>query len=198
MEPLIWLRLTALLIIAAGFTISGTFRRRADRSDEKVDFSAEKPWQRRFRVAGALGFYLGMLAWLVYPPMMAWADLPWPMALRLVGLGLTAAMLPLLYWMFSSLAGNITPTVKIRKNHQLVTAGPYRYIRHPLYTFGTLFFAGIILLSGNWFLMLSAVLGLSALFARTPQEEAMLVERFGDEYREYMQRTGRYLPKLSA
>lgn len=197
MNTLTLIRILALLTIAGGFGISGYFRRKADRSDEKVDFSAEHAWQRRFRVAGALAFYLGLLAWLIYPPLMGWADLDWPMSMRWVGLGLTASMLPLLYWMFASLDNNITPTVKTRKNHELITSGPYRYIRHPLYSFGTLFFGGIILITGNWFIMAGALVGLTALFSRTPQEEARLIERFGDDYREYLKTTGRYLPKLS-
>ena len=151
----------------------------------------------RLRVAGALGFYGGMLLWLIYPPLMGWSAIAaWPLALRWAGLGLMALMLPGIYWMFSHLANNVTPTVTTRRDHQLVTSGPYRYIRHPLYTFGTMLFTGFILIAGNWFLMLTAVVALSALFSRTQQGEAVLLERFGDEYRAYMQRTGRYLPKL--
>ena len=196
MNTITMIRILALLLIAGAFTISGYFRSKADRSDEKIDFSAEETWQRRLRVGGALAFYLGMLAWLIYPPLMAWGDLAWPMGMRWFGLTLAATNLPLLYWMFSNLGNSITPTVKTRKQHRLVTSGPYQYIRHPLYTFGTLFFVGIILITGNWFIMVGAVVSLTALFARTPQEEAMLLERFGEEYREYMGRTGRYLPRL--
>jgi protein-S-isoprenylcysteine O-methyltransferase Ste14 len=197
MNPVSLIRLLALLVIAGAFTISGYFRRKADQADEKQDFSTENVWQMRFRVAGALGFYGSMLLWLIYPPLMGWSAIAaWPLALRWVGLVLMALMLPFLYWMFSNLANNITPTVTTRSQHQLVTNGPYRYIRHPLYTFGTALFAGFILVAGNWFLMLTAIVALSALFSRTPQEEAMLLDRFGDEYREYMARTGRYLPRL--
>lgn len=198
MNPITLVRLLAALIIITAFGISGYYRRRADQSDQKQDFSAENPWLLRLRVFGALGFYLGMLTWLIYPPLMAWGSFAnWPLALRWIGVAVMALMLPFLYWMFSNLANNITPTVTTRKAHQLVTSGPYRYIRHPLYTFGTILFGSFILVAGNWFLMVTAVIALSALFSRTPQEEAMLVETFGDEYREYMERTGRYLPKWS-
>mgnify|MGYP003329869420 CR=1 FL=1 len=197
MNPISIIRLLAVLVIASAFTISGYYRRKADQADEKQSFSSEHVWQMRFRVAGALGFYGGMLLWLIYPPLMGWSAIAaWPLALRWAGLGLMALMLPFIYWMFSNLATNITPTVTIRIEHQLVTSGPYRYIRHPLYTFGTMLFTGFILIAGNWLLMLTAIVALSALFLRTPQEEAMLLERFGDEYRDYMVRTGRYLPKL--
>lgn len=197
MDPISILRLLAASMILGAFSISAYYRHRAYQADEKQDFSSEESWQLRLRVFGALTFYLGMLAWLIYPPLMGWSAIAgWPLWLRQAGVALMALTLPLLYWMFSSLADNITPTVTTRQEHQLVSSGPYRYIRHPLYTFGTMMFFGFILLAGNWFLMAAAVLGLSALFARTPQEEAMLVKKFGDEYRAYMERTGRHLPKL--
>ena len=193
------LRIVAFLLIVAAFVISGTFRRRADKADQKLDFRAENPWLLKLRGIAALTFYLGMLVYLIYPPLIAWAAIPaWPLALRWLGLALMVLMLPLVYWMFASLGKNITPTVKTRRAHELVTHGPYRYIRHPLYTFGSLFFFGFCLIAGNALLLVSAVIALSALSARTPLEEQMLIERFGDQYRQYMQRTGRYFPKLSA
>ncbi|MGH2582327.1 MAG: methyltransferase family protein [Anaerolineales bacterium] len=190
------MRLLAFVLVLGAFSISGYFRGKADRSDKPMDFGAENKWHLRLRNAGALIFYLSMLAYLVYPPLIAWANLDWPVALRWVGLALMALLLPLLYWMFASLGGNITPTVKTRRRHQLVQNGPYRYIRHPLYTFGSLFFLGFCLLAGNWLMMIGAVTGLTGLSFRTPLEEGMLVKKFGKEYQDYMARTGRYLPKL--
>lgn len=61
-------------------------------------------------------------------------------------------------------------------------AGPYRWARHPLYTAGTTFFVSLSVLA--------------MLLVRLPKEEGRLIERFGDEYREYMQRTGCFLPRL--
>ncbi|MGW8251833.1 MAG: methyltransferase family protein, partial [Anaerolineales bacterium] len=77
-----------------------------------------------------------------------------------------------------------------------VTYGPYRWVRHPLYTVGFMMFIGLSLLAANWFIALMLVLGFVPLAMRTPIEEAHLVERFGDEYRRYMRRTGRYLPRF--
>ena len=137
-----------------------------------------------------------MLAYLIYPPLVGWAQVDLPLWLRWSGLGLMAAMVPAIYWLFSSLGNNVTQTVKIRAEHELVTHGPYKYIRHPLYTFGFLNFFGFTLVAANWFMLITALLTFSILLQRTPQEEAKLEERFGDQYRAYMQRTGRYLPRV--
>ena len=90
----------------------------------------------------------------------------------------------------------MTRTVTIREDHRLVTSGPYRYIRHPLYTMGLLLFSSLSLIAANWFMMLGTVLAFVLVSLRLPKEEAALIEAFGDEYRAYMQRTGRFLPRL--
>lgn len=193
------LRLFAAILLIAAFSISGYFRRKANQSgaESDVDFSQEKTWVRRLRVGGALLGYGAMLAFLIYPPLVAWAQLALPLWLRWAGLAIMALMLPFVYWLFSNLGNNVTPTVSIRKEHQLVTTGPYRYIRHPLYTFGFLLMTGMSLVAANWFLFVTLMLAMTALLERTKQEEANLLARFGDQYAEYMQRTGRYIPKIS-
>jgi protein-S-isoprenylcysteine O-methyltransferase Ste14 len=137
-----------------------------------------------------------MFAYLIYPPLLAWSRMGLPEWTRWMGVGLGIACVFLIYWMFSSIGTGITPTVATRKSHRLVTNGPYRWIRHPLYTFGTAFFLSFALMADSWFIALLAVLALVLLSARLPKEETLLIEKFGDEYRRYMERTGKYLPKL--
>ncbi|MCZ6759530.1 MAG: isoprenylcysteine carboxylmethyltransferase family protein [Gemmatimonadetes bacterium] len=127
----------------------------------------------------------------------SWAStLSLPSWSRWVGAGFGIVAVPLFYWMFSSLGKNVTDTVAIRREHSLVTYGPYRWVRHPMYSIALLFFAGFSLLSANWFIGLTVIVGLSILVARTSIEERKLIEEFGDEYREYMKRTGRFFPRL--
>jgi protein-S-isoprenylcysteine O-methyltransferase Ste14 len=54
----------------------------------------------------------------------------------------------------------------------------------------------VTLLTANWLIGLSGLLVLILLAIRTPKEEQMLTERFGQQYRDYMQRTGRYFPRI--
>lgn len=123
-------------------------------------------------------------------------SLEFPGWLRWTGAALGVVCIPLFFWILRSLGTNITPTVATRKDHTLITHGPYRWVRHPLYTVGMLFWTGISLTTANWLIGGTIILGTLFLVIRTPIEEEKLIEKFGDEYREYMKRTGRFFPRL--
>jgi len=191
-------RLCLLVLVVSMFAVSITFRRRANRkTDERVDRTREGvPLMIALRVVG-FGTWLLVLLWLINPAWLAFATMPLPEWTRWLGLVLAVAAVPLLIWMFRSLGDNITDTVVTRAQAQLVTRGPYRYVRHPLYTFGALFFAGVVLMTANALVLVFGASALALLALRTPNEEARLIDKFGDEYRSYMQRTGRFVPRLT-
>ena len=184
--------------LGAAMSISIYFRSKANRAGDKIDASGEGRLILTLRRIFGLALWLSALVYLVNPAWMSWASLALPAWARWMGAAIMIACVPLIYWVFSSLGKNVTPTVAIRQEHSLVTHGPYRWVRHPLYTVGFLAFAGLSLLAANWFIAAVFLLGWSVLMKRTPIEEAHLVGRFGDEYRDYMQHTGRYLPKLKS
>jgi protein-S-isoprenylcysteine O-methyltransferase Ste14 len=146
-----------------------------------------------------LGFsmMLGFLAWMVNPSWMSWSSITLPGWARWLGVGLGLLSGALLLWAFQSLGKNLTDTVAIRRDHYLVTSGPYAFIRHPFYDSVALFILSIALSAANWFFMLAGVLFFSLISIRTAKEEANLMARFGEAYRTYIQQTGRFLPKLS-
>jgi protein-S-isoprenylcysteine O-methyltransferase Ste14 len=188
----------AVVSLGAAMSISIYFRSKANRLGDKIDPSQEGKLILTLRRIFGLALWLSALAYLINPAWMAWAYFPLPAWVRWVGAVIMVACVPLIYWVFSSLGKNVTPTVTIRREHSLVTHGPYRWVRHPLYTVGFLAFAGLSLLAANWFIAAVLIFGWPVLVMRTPIEERRLIERFGDEYREYMLRTGRYLPKLNS
>ena len=108
-------------------------------------------------------------------------------------LGVTEA---LLIWTFRTLDTNLTDTVVTRKNHTLVTTGPYRWVRHPFYLAFLMAMIAASLVMANWFLALTGGLAVSLLFIRTAREEANLISRFENDYRQYMETTGRFFPRL--
>jgi protein-S-isoprenylcysteine O-methyltransferase Ste14 len=149
------------------------------------------------RLLVGLPFYLGLFAYIFVPQAMGWSMLPLPLWLRWLGAGLAVLSTLLLFWINHVLSTNFSGTLRIRQDHTLITAGPYRWVRHPMYTVILLMLIGFFLLSANWFIGLTGLLSIVLVMVlRTPREEAMMTAKFGDEYRAYMQRTGRFLPRL--
>jgi protein-S-isoprenylcysteine O-methyltransferase Ste14 len=191
-------QLGGIVIFLSALSISAHYRRKAAQAgNERISKREEGLLVLILLRLAGLGIWFGTLAYLLNPAWMRWSQIDLPMAWRWAGVALALAMLPFIYWLFSSLGNNITDTVAIRKGHTLVTRGPYRWMRHPLYTFGALLFVGFSLIAANGFIAAAGLLGFVMLAIRTPNEEAHLIEKFGDEYRAYMRRTARYLPRLT-
>lgn len=130
----------------------------------------------------------------------SWIDpfhILFPAVLRWFGAGVILAGDLLFIWSHEALGKNWSPFLEIRKGHALVTDGPYRFIRHPMYAAIFIIGIGISLLSANWIIALTYMIPVMLMYAfRVSDEEDMMVKQFGDEYKEYMERTGRLLPSL--
>jgi protein-S-isoprenylcysteine O-methyltransferase Ste14 len=190
--------LIAVLIFIIAISIGGYFRYRAEKSGERLSWREEGlAVLILLRLAGLSG-WLSILVYLLNPAWMQWSAVSLPDWLRWFGVATATLSLPLMYWLFRSIGRNITQTVTTRKEHKLVTTGIYRWVRHPLYSVGTLLFGSFALIAANWFMALATLLGFVMLLVRLPNEERHLIERFGDEYKEYMKRTGRFVPRLRA
>jgi protein-S-isoprenylcysteine O-methyltransferase Ste14 len=191
-------RILAALILFTGAGISIYYRRKADReSGERVSRSVDG--KAMMYVIKIFGLFLWFSPWvyLINPQWMAWSKMGLPDVLRWLGVLYGVLTVLGIYWLFSNIGSGITPTSATRRQHTLVTSGPYRWVRHPLYTAGTSLFIAFGLMADNWFIILLGILAFIAMAIRTPQEEANLIEKFGDEYRDYMKRTGAFLPKIT-
>jgi protein-S-isoprenylcysteine O-methyltransferase Ste14 len=190
-------RILAAVILFTGMGISSYFRSKADKeTGEKVSRKADGNAMMTIIRIGGLILWLSPLAYLLNPEWMIWSKIGLPDWVRWLGVGVGILNTFGIYWLFRSIGTGITPTSATRKEHKLVTNGIYRHIRHPLYTFGASMFITFGMMADNWFIALLGVLTFIVMAIRTPKEEANLIEKFGDEYREYMKRTGRFLPKL--
>ena len=190
-------RIFAAVIFFTAVGISSYFRRKADRdSGEKISRKVDGTAFMNIVRIGGLLLWLSPLVYLINPAWMAWSKIGLPEWVRWIGVVIGLLCVFGIYWLFSSIGRGITPTSATRKEHQLVTSGPYRWVRHPLYSFGSSLFIAFGMMADNWFIALLGILAFLAVASRTPKEEANLTEKFGDEYRDYMKRTGRYLPKL--
>jgi len=136
------------------------------------------------------------LVYSIDPALMKWSTLLLPHWMRWFGFCVGLGALLIFFWVLRSLGRNFSTTLTINKAQTLVTRGPYQWVRHPMYTSFIVLWVGLLFLSTNWFIGLTGVLGfVLAIVVRTPKEEQMMIDRFGDEYIAYMKRTGRYLPR---
>jgi protein-S-isoprenylcysteine O-methyltransferase Ste14 len=188
------------LILLAGFVVFmpiGIYHRLKARTGEKLDRRQEGLFiLATLRPLGA-AFWSGLITWMISPAWMSWSAMPIPAWLRWTGVGVVIAAVGLLVWTFRTLGSNLTDTVVTRQNHTLVVHGPYRWVRHPFYDCAALLTTGISLASANWFLLGTGITVMALLIIRTRIEERNLLARFGGEYQAYMERTGRFLPRLS-
>lgn len=151
------------------------------------------------RLAGLLGMagFITMLAYIINPNWLAWADLNLPVWLRWTGVGLAIFGFILLQWAQVSLANSWSDTPRMMKEQTLITRGPYRLIRHPIYTAFLLILGSTLFISSNWLIGLCwAGMTFLEIISRISFEESLMLEYFGEQYREYMKKTGRLFPKL--
>jgi len=190
------LRLALLTIVLIVFPVGLYHRIRSQATHESLD-----RWQEglfillTLRPMG-LAMMAGVIAYLINPASMIWSSVSLPVWLRWTGVVVSASAGVLWMWTFRRLGTNLTDTVVTRREHTLVTTGPYRWVRHPFYTSLALFVLGTSLIAANWFLLAAGVVFFALMVVRTRTEEQKLLARFGHEYREYMARTGRFVPKI--
>ena len=132
-------------------------------------------------------------------PWLNGADYRWSPRTKVRAGGIGTIILAAALWLFRrahvDLGPNWSPSLQLRSEHELVTRGVYRRIRHPMYASQWLWsIAQPLLLQNRIAGWSSAALFLPLYLVRLPREESMLVEQFGDAYRAYMQQTGRILP----
>jgi protein-S-isoprenylcysteine O-methyltransferase Ste14 len=114
-------------------------------------------------------------------------------------LGLLFAIMALIMFQLThrALGRNWSISLDVRENHELITDGIYRKVRHPMYSAFWLWAVAQALLLPNWFAGFAGIIGFGILFfGRVGREERIMLETFGDRYRKYMARTYRVLPLI--
>jgi protein-S-isoprenylcysteine O-methyltransferase Ste14 len=120
-------------------------------------------------------------------------DVPEPV--RWGGVALIALGVAFALWAIATLGRHYDVELEIHRDHELVRTGPYRFVRHPLYTGLGLHFAGACLATGNLLLIAGTLLvTYPALYLRAKTEERLLRERFGTAYDDYAREVGMLVP----
>jgi len=139
---------------------------------------------------------IGSFIYIAKPAAMGWTRFPAPSWIRWLGMMITASGMALEFSTQIFLGRNYSTTLHIGEKQSLVTTGPYRRIRHPMYTALVAVGIGMGLMSASWYFLIPFIATGIVIIFRTRREEDAMIEKFGDEYVQYAQRTGRFLPMM--
>ncbi|MFW9802483.1 MAG: isoprenylcysteine carboxylmethyltransferase family protein [Candidatus Thorarchaeota archaeon] len=147
----------------------------------------------------AISWYGNLIVAALYildPPWMLWSYMYLPAEIRILGVISAAILIPYTYWVGKTLAENYSDRLQIQEEQTLITTGPYGRIRHPIYASAIYFLGALILVSDNFLFLILLILIIPGIYRRMKKEEGMMIDQFGDEYLDYMNRTGRVFPKV--
>lgn len=149
------------------------------------------------RVLLGIPLWVVLIDWLGSLDWFPWATLALPSWARWLGVGILGLAVALMWWTMLALGSNYRGTMGLHRDHELVTHGPYRFVRHPMNVTMPVFGVGLLFLSANALLGVVTIVLLAIIcLMRSPIEERQLRERFGEAYLAYAARTGRYFPRL--
>jgi protein-S-isoprenylcysteine O-methyltransferase Ste14 len=147
------------------------------------------------RAVRSLSLIVFLMLYAINQPWLGVLSVPFPDWLRWMGVALGVLSLAFYAWSRTTLGKEWSSLLQMHDKHRLVTAGPYTWIRHPIYLALMGFLTGITFVTANWFLIAFLAVSIVDLALRIPKEEQMMIEEFGDEYKAYMQKTGRLFPR---
>ncbi len=186
-------RFTALALAVTYMTIRSVYERKLGRPAKLTQLRDASPEDRRELMVVSWGTALQWLYLLT--PVVDFAAIGLPSAVRWLGAALAVLGIGMFVWTHSALAGNWSPFVEKPRAGSLVTSGPYRWVRHPMYTSFFIYNTGMLLLTSNWIAGVPPLLAFAWMYAqRVGREERLMLESFGDEYAAYAEKTGRVLP----
>ena len=189
-------RIAVVVVMVLTVAVTAYHRLQAAASGEKISRKDEGYLFAIVLRLSGLCLFIATLAYVISPASVQWASFPLPTWIRWLGIVTGILCSFLMYWTLNSLGKNLTDTVVTRAEATLVTHGPYRWVRHPFYVTTALLMASVTVLAANWLIGAGSLLVLGLLAIRTPKEEQMLIERFGQQYRDYMAKTGRFFPRF--
>ena len=115
---------------------------------------------------------------------------------RLAGVALSLYAIVLLPWATWTLGRMYVPGAGVFKDHRLITAGPFRYLRHPIYSAIIALWLSAALGTLNWLLLVTWPVYVVGVMKPARQEEELLRAKFGDTYEAYAEKAGRLIPQI--
>lgn len=189
-------RIILPLLIVAFITHRGYYTKKAARPENDTLKKREEGFVTKLAGILSLIGLVAMIAYVINPQWLAWASLPFPLWMRWLGVGIALTGFALLQWAQVTLGRSWSDTPRMMKEQALITSGPYQFVRHPIYTAFILILGSTLFISSNWLIGLTwAGMTVLDIASRIGFEESLMLEYFGEQYQEYMKKTGRLLPK---
>jgi len=187
----------------AGFiAIRGIFALIAHRSGLSSSFEIEDASTQEGQKISPISIIVIVCVLVLFVFYVVWPEnrniliVPLPNWLQWLGIALGIISLTQQTWVHVTLQKNWIAARESGKNNIVIASGPYAWIRHPLYLALVLLLIGLSLLSRFSFFFLLTLLSIPSFNNTASKEEAIMIKQFGDEYKSYMKRTGRFFPPL--
>jgi protein-S-isoprenylcysteine O-methyltransferase Ste14 len=194
----LYFRIILAILFISFIVHRGYYSRRLAQPEVETVAKSDRNWLEVVASWLSLGGIIAVVIYIINPEWMAWSALPLPIWFRWAGVGMALSGFVLLQWAQNTLGKNWSDEPRLMKGQALITSGPYRWIRHPIYTAFLLILSSPLLISANWFIgMLWIGSTVLDVIARMKVEEELLLRQFGDQYRAYQMRTGRLFPRLN-
>ena len=190
-----------LPVVMIGYILPRAYYlRKARRSNPQGESHLQNVTESKVRLAllgiSGMGANLLSVVWSIHPAWLSWSSMLLPNWLRWIGAAVGLVAVWLGYPSYRTLGSSLSPTLKTTESHHLVAQGIYRWVRHPIYTSIFTLLAAYFLLNANWLIGVSGLFYSLLIMERVGHEERMMLDTYGEEYRHYMQRTGRFFPCL--
>jgi protein-S-isoprenylcysteine O-methyltransferase Ste14 len=181
--------ISASWLIFLAYWLVSAFRRKRTKSRESVS-------QRLSYVIPLV------LVWILFSrgaPQMEWLYarfVPDTLGFAWMGAALTVAGIAIACWARYHLGENWSGTVTLKENHELIRTGPYRNIRHPIYTGILLALLGTAIALGEVRGIIAVGIAWASFYSKARREESFLAREFGDRFTEHQRHTGMFLPSF--
>ena len=193
MEEIFW-KWSFLVLLIGWFFIRSFFGKKSLKAGSK---NKKRSYLDQFLLFLNIISMIFLPLFVVFTTKLDFASMGLPDIVRWAALIIYALNLVFFVWCHKALGENWSNALEIKKDHKLVQSGPYKRIRHPMYLHFWLLIASQGLLLDNWIVLAYGILAYGILyFLRVAKEEEMMIEEFGEKYKEYMKRTGRLFPKI--
>jgi protein-S-isoprenylcysteine O-methyltransferase Ste14 len=190
-----WVQLALILVFNRILPLVMAKKRKEKLMPNKEAVKNEGVFQFIIRVAGGVLFFAFIVLYAVYPPFMDALHFGLPSAARWIGVGIS--LIGEAMWIYAQilLSRYWSPQLRIQSDHRIMKDGPYKRIRHPIYSFMFVWSFGLVLFTSHWFFVCFFALTVILLCLRAPKEEQMMLREFGEDYARYMKETGRFFPR---